>query len=327
MKTELIHQPKIKSRARVVMRVIAFFALLVLIAFNGVGIYFGAMIYEEANVAYAREHRAYNEARRQAFEKGKAEGRWEDVEIVSPFGYRLRGTFIPAEGAAGRTVVFLHGFTQNRLDGLDYLDIYRRAGYHVLLVDLRAHGESGGESVTWGVYEKYDLDAWIDWIGRRFPRGKVGVHGVSMGAATALMHAGLDERNPRAAFYIADSSYAELEPLLKEKIREKLDLEEAAFLPDLLFFYGNIVSYYKERFTFCQSSPLEAARHIKTPTLYLHGEADELIPPEASRLLYDHTPAPKALYTFPGAKHASSIYQDRRRYEQVVEAFLRQYGE
>ena len=80
-------------------------------------------------------------------------------------------------------MIFLHGFTENRLVGLNYRNLYLNAGFNLLLVDSRDHGESGGESVTWGVYEKQDLDQWVDWVRQRFPVGMIGVHGVSLGAA------------------------------------------------------------------------------------------------------------------------------------------------
>lgn len=296
---------------------------LFLVALNGAGIYIGNIIYEEANIAYAKEHKTYDADRVKQLEEGKKNGNWQDAEILSSFGYSMKGTYIPNPVESDQTVVFLHGFTQNRLAGLGYLEIYRRAGYNVMLVDLRAHGDSGGESVTWGNYEKYDLNAWIDWVRARFPGGKIGVHGVSMGAATALMHAELNQSDRRVAFYIADSAYSELVPLLKKELTAKLHLEANTLLPDFLFFYGNVVSYYKEGFTFYQSSPLQSVKHVTVPVLYLHGEADTLVPPEMSEELYRATAGPKQLYTFPQAKHASSVYQDWNRYDRVIEAFIR----
>lgn len=323
MSSEVLYK---RQKKNVWLRLLCWLALaLLVLAFfvlNGIGVYVGSVIYEEANVTYAREHKAVDAKRERQLEDGKRRFNWQDVELKSPYGYPMKGTYVPHPAATDRTVVFLHGFTQNRLAGLNYLEIYRRAGYNVLLVDLRAHGDSGGESVTWGNYEKHDLDAWIDWVRTLHPNGVIGVHGVSMGAATALMHAALNERHRRVKFYIADSAYAELEPLLKKQMRERLALADDAFLPDLLFFYGNIVSYYKERFTFSQSSPLEAVRHVTAPVLYLHGEADTLVPPEMSSELYKATKGPKEIHTFPSAKHASAVYQDWPRYDQIVEAFV-----
>lgn len=303
--------------------VILAFIALVFIALNGVGIYIGTIIYEEVNIAYARDHKAYDTSRIAQLEEGKKNGHWLDVQITSPFGYAMKGTYIPNATATEKTILFLHGFTQNRLAGLAYLEIYHRAGYNVVLIDLRAHGESGGESVTWGNYEKYDLATWIDWVNARFPGGKIGVHGVSMGAVTALLHAEMNERDQRVAFYIADSAYSELTPLLKKEVMAKLDLGENDAVPNLLLFYGNVVSYYKERFTFYQSSPLAAVQHVNVPILYLHGEADTLVPLEMAKTLYQATAGPKQIYTFPKAKHASAVYQDWNKYDRSMEAFIR----
>ena len=55
---------------------------------------------------------------------------------------------------------------------------------------------------------------------QRYPNGNIGVHGVSMGAATALMHAEMNEVTHRVNFYVADSGYSDLEELLT-KIKNK----------------------------------------------------------------------------------------------------------
>lgn len=313
-----------KSWLRICSWVILTLLALLFLAVNGIGIYIGTIIYEEVNIAYAKENRTYNAAKIKQLEEGKKNSNWLDVEIISPFGYAMKGTYIPSPQVTDQTILFLHGFTQNRLSGLDYLEIYHRAGYNVLLIDLRAHGDSGGESVTWGNYEKYDLTAWLDWVADRFPGGKIGVHGVSMGAVIALLHAELNENDHRVAFYIADSAYSNLMPLLKKEVMAKLHLDESNLLPNLLLFYGNMVSYYKERYTFYQSSPLTAVEHVTVPILYLHGEDDKLVPLEMAEALYQATAGPKQIYTFPKAKHASAVYQDWVKYDRSIEAFIRE---
>jgi fermentation-respiration switch protein FrsA (DUF1100 family) len=190
-----------------------------------------------------------------------------------------------------------------------------------LIVDSRAHGESGGNSVTWGNYEKYDLDQWVDWVCQRLPKGMIGVHGISMGAATALMHAELNEANKRVAFYIADSSYSDFETLLALQMQQRLSLS-GMVLPKLLLQYANVVAYFNARFTFHQASPIRSVRNITTPVLYIHGEADKLVPAYMSLDLYHATKGPRQIYMFPHAEHVTAIFDDRYRYGGVVQNFV-----
>ena len=296
------------------------------IAANAAGLFMGNIIYNEMCVRHSRLH-ANNTGRwQQILENGKTSRNWQDIRMPSRFGYSLTGTFIPNQQTTDKTLIFLHGFSESRLAGLSYLNIYLNAGYNLLLVDSRAHGESGGQSVTWGVYEKHDVDQWVDWLRHRFPKGTIGMHGISMGAATALLHAGLNEANKRVSFYIADSAYSDLESLLADQMSQRLQLP-GNIPPQVLLPYANAVTYLRARFTFGAASPLRVVQQVTTPVLYIHGEADRLVPASMSQQLYSMTKGQRQIQLFPRADHVSSIYTDRSRYRIVVQGFARSIQE
>ena len=296
------------------------------IAANAAGLFMGNIIYNEMCVRHSRLH-ANNTGRwQQILENGKTSRNWQDIRMPSRFGYSLTGTFIPNQQTTDKTLIFLHGFSESRLAGLSYLNIYLNAGYNLLLVDSRAHGESGGQSVTWGVYEKHDVDQWVDWLRHRFPKGTIGMHGISMGAATALLHAGLNEANKRVSFYIADSAYSDLESLLADQMSQRLQLP-GNIPPQVLLPYANAVTYLRARFTFGAASPLRVVQQVTTPVLYIHGEADRLVPASMSQQLYSMTKGQRQIQLFPRADHVSSIYTDRSRYRTVVQGFARSIQE
>ena len=296
------------------------------IAANAAGLFMGNIIYNEMCVRHSRLH-ANNTGRwQQILENGKTSRNWQDIRMPSRFGYSLTGTFIPNPQTTDKTLIFLHGFSESRLAGLSYLNIYLNAGYNLLLVDSRAHGESGGQSVTWGVYEKHDVDQWVDWLRHRVPKGTIGMHGISMGAATALLHAGLNESNKRVSFYIADSAYSDLESLLADQMSQRLQLP-GNIPPQVLLPYANAVTYLRARFTFGAASPLRVVQQVTTPVLYIHGEADRLVPASMSQQLYSMTKGQRQIQLFPRADHVSSIYTDRSRYRTVVQGFARSIQE
>ncbi|SCM78912.1 conserved hypothetical protein [uncultured Sporomusa sp.] len=293
--------------------------VIVFLGINGAGLYIGNIIYKETSVLHSHLN-GNNGTLKQILETGKQESKWEDITIVSRFGYPLSATYIPNPQTTDKTLIFLHGFSESRAVGLNYLDIYLNYGFNLLLIDLRAHGESGGNSVTWGNYEKYDLDQWVDWVGNRFPQGMIGVHGISMGAATALMHAELNEANKRVAFYIADSPYSDFETLLALQMERRLNLPGK--VTKLLLPYANIAAYFDARFTFRQASPIRSVRNITTPVLYIHGEADKLVPASMSLELYHATKGPRQIYLFANAGHVTAIFNDRYQYGGIVRKFV-----
>lgn len=287
---------------------------------NGAGMYMGHIIYTETSLRHSRRNAQISGRLQERLEQGKRDKQWQDITLTSRFGYLLKGTFIPHPTPTEKTLIFVHGFTENRLVGLNYLTLYQTAGYNLLLFDSRAHGESGGESVTWGVYEKQDLDQWVDWVRQRFPAGVIGVHGISMGAATALLHAQLNESSKRVAFYIADSAYSDVETILAAQISRRIQLP-AYIRPEYLLPYANMVAYFHSRFTYAQAAPIKAVSLVTTPVLYIHGEADKVVPASMSHALYHETKGVKQISTFPDASHVSSIYKDRYRYGTVVRNF------
>ncbi len=308
-----------KSRSKVWRRILLSIVLLVILCLNGIGLYFGNLLYQEASLLNSHWNDRRLEQFKHSMNGDHRSQEWADVVIDSRFGYPLHGTYIPNSQATDKTLIFLHGFAENRAFGSSYLDLYLDSGFNILLVDSRAHGESGGDSVTWGNYEKYDLDQWVSWVSGRFPTGVIGVHGVSMGAATALMHAELNEPNKRVAFYVADSAYSDFEELLTLQMRQYFP--EIA-MPRLLLQYANIVAYLHARFTFRQASPIRSVRQVTTPVLYIHGDADKLVPPSMSEELYRATKGPRQLVIFPNTEHIAAIFDDRYRYRSVVQRFV-----
>src|SRR5258708_26652422 len=118
---------------------------------------------------------------------------YEEVHFMRRDGMKVVGWWIRVDKPIS-TIVMCHG-QNGSMDG----DTRQRpplheAGFNVLMFDFRAHGRSEGESVTMGMYEKEDLLGVLDYLAAERGINQVGVLGFSMGAATALMTAGLSDR-------------------------------------------------------------------------------------------------------------------------------------
>lgn len=296
--------------------------VLIIILVNGFGLFVGNWAYQEIKRLQAEVPVPKSSQLQAQIDFGKKEKQWQDVMLTSRYGYPLLATYIPNAKPTNRTLIFLHGFTESRLSGLYYLGIYLDAGFNLLLIDSRAHGDSGGGAVTWGVYEKYDLDQWVDWVRERFPGGTIGVHGISMGAATGLMHAQLNESKRRVSFYISDSAYSDFETLMNWELEQRKNSVKPMLPPKILLLYANAAAYLNDRFTFYQASPVRAVGRVTTPILYLHGEADRLIPVSMACELYNATKGPRQIRIFPKAGHAAGVFEDWAEYNEIIRNFI-----
>ena len=76
----------------------------------------------------------------------------------------LSAWWMKASKPNGNCVVLLHGIKDSRASSLQFAPLFLSEGYDVLLPDIRAHGASEGQFVTYGMMEKYDVLAWADWM-------------------------------------------------------------------------------------------------------------------------------------------------------------------
>ena len=93
------------------------------------------------------------------------------------------------------TLVLLHGYMLSKETMLPWALQLAQAGYRVVLVDLRGHGQSTGAQVGFGKYEVNDLRQMLDWLQARGECDEaIGVMGFSYGATLALHWAAQDQR-------------------------------------------------------------------------------------------------------------------------------------
>lgn len=113
----------------------------------------------------------------------------ERVQVVAADGLELIGDFyaIPTEAGPGPAVLLLHMLGSERGAWEPLIPPLVEAGYHVLAVDIRGHGETGGSS-DWPVAET-DVQTWLDWLRARpgVDGGGVSVVGASIGSNLALL--------------------------------------------------------------------------------------------------------------------------------------------
>lgn len=241
---------------------------------------------------------------------------WEQVSIRSRDGLRLCGYF-HAGRAGAPAVIACHGYRsmpyRDFCGGAPFL---ARQGCTVLMIDQRAHGESEGRTISFGIREQEDVVCWADYLaGRMGAQTPILLYGISMGAATVLM-ASARPLPPSVCGVVADCPYSTPEAILR-LVGERRGLPMWLCLPLL-----RLGAWLWGGFSLRAGSPLLAVRQPGVPVLLLHGEADGFVPCEMSRALAAAGGARVRLLTFPRADHALSYLADRARYEGEVAAFL-----
>ena len=240
---------------------------------------------------------------------------FEPVEITAKDGTSLFGRYYHVADGAPVQIQF-HGYKGKATrDFCGGNALARQMGQNTLVVDQRSHGRSGGSTIGFGVLERWDCVCWVEYVLERFGADtSIYLAGVSMGAATVLMAAGLPlPANVKGI--IADSSYSSPEAILRKVSRDRGYPAGAAFL--LLRLGARLFGGFDP----CAASPLEAVRRTSIPILLIHGEADHFVPCDMSWAIRAACTGPVTLVTVPGAGHGMGYVVDTPRYEAEVRAF------
>lgn len=298
--------------------------LVMLIVINIGGFYIGNVFYDKVckmsfdknSDSYSMFKSTFDYVRFDSLSK-------EEVTINSSFGYKLSGTYIYNSVPSSSTVIIVHGITGSRWESMKYADIYLNLGFNVLIYDSRYHGKSGGGNISLGYYEKDDLESCVQWVKKKNQGGIIGIHGESMGAATALLHANMNESKKEVSFYIADCPYSDITQLFKEKLTEEIK-PHSNIISDLIVFYSSMVVVYRSGFSLYAISPIKAIENVRTPIMFIHGADDDFISPVMSMDLYANKKyGPKYLYIAPNAGHAQSYLKNKDEYTAKVDQFLK----
>lgn len=238
------------------------------------------------------------------------------VNIRAWDGTPLRGRYYhTADGAP--VMLMFHGYRSMALrDCAGGFLLGKKLGFNILAVDQRAHGGSGGNTITFGVNERRDCQSWAEftssWHGVETP---VILAGLSMGAATVLMAAELP-LPPNVVCITADCPYAS-----PKEILWKVSADEG-YHPRLIYPFIWLGAKIFGHFDLSESTAVRSVANAKVPILLIHGEKDDFVPCDMSRTIQAANPDKVSFHTFPEAGHGLSYMSDPVRYEEITVRFL-----
>jgi alpha-beta hydrolase superfamily lysophospholipase len=243
----------------------------------------------------------------------------ESIHVQALDGVELRGWKIRAPAPNGDWVLLFHGISDNRTGVLGHAEFLLRHGYSVLMMDSRAHGESGGDVATYGWKERHDTVIVVNALYSTEEVSHLYALGVSMGAAIALQSAVVE---PRIEGVIAEDPFASL----REVSYDYAGLHFSPFLGETLFRPASIFAMEALAkaggFDPDTVSPEKAVEARPFPVFLICGTRDTTIPCRHAEQIYRKASGPKELWVVNGAEHASALGHAPAEYEEKIVHFL-----
>jgi uncharacterized protein len=230
------------------------------------------------------------------------------VRFLSADGTTLVGSYWPGRTRDAAAILMLHGINANRAMFTENAEWLNELGYAVLAVDLRGHGASGAADRTFGWREAEDAAAALAWLRRSNPRRKVGVVGVSMGGAAALL--GSTGPLPVEAL-VLHAVYPDLRTAIANRLgRSGIPVLVAMTEPMLSY-----QSYLRFGVAPDRIAPREGLKRFRGAVLVIGGTDDLDTTVADSRALYSAARGRKALWLVQGADHVevSKLRSDEYR--------------
>ncbi len=186
------------------------------------------------------------------------------------------------------TVLLLHGIGSSKGSLLKTGRKLADRGLHVVLPDLRHHGRSGGEFVTYGWQESRDMKALMDaLLDEGIVSAPIYAAGITLGGSTAIQYAALDAR---VAGVFAVAPYKDFHTLATRKMflmlkRPILEPDEFEAIKERC---GDKAGFPPE-----QSSSALAVQELTCPVVVAHGLVDVSVPVASARAVYRAADEPK----------------------------------
>ena len=196
-------------------------------------------------------------------------------------------------------MIMVHGYRGDGASIISPIKQMKKAGYNLLIPDLRGHGFSEGDYIGMGWDDREDIIQWIDYLLSKDPHASIILYGVSMGGATVMDVAG--EKLPhQVKAIIEDCGYTSVWDIFKAHIdMNNIESEVALHMASLVTKIR--AGYYLE-----DVRPIEQVKKSQTPMLFIHGAEDNFVPFSMVNELYNAATCPIEKLVIQGAGHANS---------------------
>ncbi|HEX8422962.1 MAG TPA: alpha/beta hydrolase [Pyrinomonadaceae bacterium] len=263
------------------------------------------MLFEDSFIYFPAKYPAGAWERREPqAREGQIVARVEDVQLTASDGVRLHGWYCtPHTGRGGAlepvqadaTLLFLHGNAGNISHRYEIMEDFVKLPVNVLIIDYRGYGKSEGDPSEQGLYD--DARAAWDYLtnARGIPASRIVIFGESLGGAVAIDLAS----KTQACGLIVQSSFTSVADMAAELM---------PFIPRFMLR--------------TKMDSLTKIASVSCPKLFIHSQADEIVPYKLGRRLFNAAHAPKQFYEVKGAPHNLTFELGGAAYYEALRSFI-----
>ncbi len=245
------------------------------------------------------------------------ENKGEDITITTEKTGRIHAYFFNQTEPTHKWAICCHGYNSEPKSTAIYVRHFYDKGFNCISPSLRGWGNDETRYCTMGYHDKDLLREWINYVIEQDPEAEIVLHGYSMGSVTIMLLTG-EELPSNVKVAVCDCGFTTCMEQFNNTVRNY------AHIPGFpLVNAANIVSIARGNFDFRKNTPIESVARSVTPTIFLHGTADDFIPCEMMDRLYDACSAEKAKQPIEGGFHASAVMKDPDLYWKAVDEFMK----
>ncbi|TYQ16289.1 UNVERIFIED_CONTAM: prolyl oligopeptidase family protein [Acetivibrio alkalicellulosi] len=247
--------------------------------------------------------------------------RYENVEIDTPEGHKLRGLFFPVRRPKG-TLIALHGRGDDMYNTIKNIEFLMESGYQVLMFNGRFWNHYQNPSQYFGTIfdDVDDIESAVRYLKTRkdVDSRKIGLYGFSNGANKSII-AGKQIEGIKVSVLDAPSAL----PFFDE--------DEEISPPGWLYIRDDFMKLYEERLgitieDFKEGDYIYCMTNNSKPVLFLHGLNDPWVKKAEIEKLYSVAPGVKEVHYFPNSGHTDAMHtEDKHDYINAVISFLDKY--
>ena len=212
----------------------------------------------------------------------------KDFEIIDFRGKLLKVSFIEPEFKERPTdimpcVIYIHANSSSRVEGINIKKYLLKNDINICTFDFEGSGYSEGEYISLGYHEKHQVKNIVDFVEKYPGVGEIGLWGRSMGAATTLIYASMDER---IKAIVVDSPFSDFRRVAKEMCLAQVNVP-GFLIEGAISIIGKSV-YKKNGMKINEIKAIEAVKNCYIPVIFIHARDDDIVKYQHSLDLFNN---------------------------------------
>lgn len=245
----------------------------------------------------------------------------EKVTLVADDKHILVARKIIVNAESDQWAVILHGYNGSMADIYDVAMHYAEEGYNVLMPDLRACGESEDSFYGMGWLDRLDVINWIDVILEENPSAKVVIHGIDMGADTALMLSGESIKSSIKAI-VAEGAYPSAWDVVKKEYQVRYKGKPVFPFLNMM----NLVMKVWAGYTLKEADAVKQVSKTNVPILLIQGSNDTYVTEDMAGKLDGAIASRHELLMISSGTHGDCRYAEPENYYNKTFEFVNSYA-